>query len=547
MYKKILVNLTAITTAVSMLIAPSITAFAEELPAEGSSSIEENTPDTPSDIISGDIVKTDGTSAVNANAQEVTVIGNITTTGEIENRQYEDHDGNVHHVADPAVKATNGSTVIIEGNINAGQNSGAEQTAISANNSTVIVDADNPVLVSGSDNGIDAQAGSIVYVDGDVSAAHDGIRAESSAVTVTGNVRSTGMEVDIHDSKTDEIIGVSVVGSGVYVSGKDSFVAVQGNVDAISNGVEINIGDNNFDYGNSTVIVEGTITGGLNVHTNSGNSALDKNTIIDRLPNLTVYQLDGISTIFDELTTEERQEVRNQLINSINYIIKADSGISFDNPTDSTYQTTNIGKSFKVKASLDSSQMLDAGSNSTVVDNGDGTYTITLNNYHGGINIKAILRPVTNDDGSTSYEVVVENTASSDTNQAPEGAIVVNTSATSDAAMAAISGDKPARAISFKMANITPAQYKNAIIQNISTVPTNGALNIETDRIACLDSAMIEALALRSDIDVNVVFTYGGKRLKVTIPAGYNVRSLLDNFGYCGFLRLMSILGSTEL
>jgi hypothetical protein len=97
------------------------------------------------------------------------------------------------------------------------------------------------------------------------------------------------------------------------------------------------------------------------------------------------------------------------------------------------------------------------------------------------------------------------------------------------------------------MANITPIQYKNAIIQNINTAPTNGALNIETDRIACLDSAMIEALALRSDIDVNVVFTYGGKRLKVTIPAGYNVRSLLDNFGYCGFLRLMSILGSTEL
>ena len=58
---------------------------------------------------------------------------------------------------------------------------------------------------------------------------------------------------------------------------------------------------------------------------------------------------------------------------------------------------------------------------------------------------------------------------------------------------------------------------------------------------------MIEAFASRPDIDVNVVFTYNGKRLKVVITAGYDVRSLLDSNGYCGFLRLMSILGSTEI
>ena len=65
--------------------------------------------------------------------------------------------------------------------------------------------------------------------------------------------------------------------------------------------------------------------------------------------------------------------------------------------------------------------------------------------------------------------------------------------------------------------------------------------------VACLDSKMIAAIASRPDIDVNVVFTYGGKKLKVTIPAGYDVSKLLDEYGYCGFLSLMSILGSTEL
>ena len=58
---------------------------------------------------------------------------------------------------------------------------------------------------------------------------------------------------------------------------------------------------------------------------------------------------------------------------------------------------------------------------------------------------------------------------------------------------------------------------------------------------------MIAALSARPDIDINIVFNYGGKQMKVTIPAGYDLNSLLDEFGYCGFLRLMSILGATEL
>ena len=58
---------------------------------------------------------------------------------------------------------------------------------------------------------------------------------------------------------------------------------------------------------------------------------------------------------------------------------------------------------------------------------------------------------------------------------------------------------------------------------------------------------MIETFATRKDIDINVVFTHNGKKMKVTIPAGYDMNSLLDENGYCGFLRLLSILGGTEL
>ena len=58
---------------------------------------------------------------------------------------------------------------------------------------------------------------------------------------------------------------------------------------------------------------------------------------------------------------------------------------------------------------------------------------------------------------------------------------------------------------------------------------------------------MIETFATRKDIDINVVFTHNGKKMKVTIPAGYDMYSILDEYGYCGFLRLLSIFGGTEL
>ncbi|MBQ7469054.1 MAG: hypothetical protein IJS76_01425 [Pseudobutyrivibrio sp.] len=94
---------------------------------------------------------------------------------------------------------------------------------------------------------------------------------------------------------------------------------------------------------------------------------------------------------------------------------------------------------------------------------------------------------------------------------------------------------------------VTPIQYRESVVQNVATAPASGAFNIETDRVSYFDTNMINAIAARPDIDVNVVFMYNGKKMKVTIPAGYDVKTLLDSNGYCGFLRLMSILGGTEL
>ena len=70
------------------------------------------------------------------------------------------------------------------------------------------------------------------------------------------------------------------------------------------------------------------------------------------------------------------------------------------------------------------------------------------------------------------------------------------------------------------------------------------SLRIETDQVSVFDTKMIEAIAANPTIDVEVLFTYNGRKLRVVIPAGYEVKSLLDQNGYCGYLRLAMILGS---
>ncbi len=535
MHKKLLTSVLASATAITMVFAPCVTSFAED----------------------GDVVKTDGTSAVVANHQTVNVPGDVEASGH--NGSYQDNDGQTHYTADPAVVASNNAEVTIEGNVTAGKDSGAEQTAIKAETgaNVVVGSTEKKVLVSGTAEGVEAQSSASITVNGDVSGARNGVAANNASVNVTGNVTGTGMEVDHYDDNGN-VIFVGYAGDGVYASG-NSTVHVGGDVHAPSRGnaIEVNLGDSS-NGGKSSITVEGVATGTLNVHTNTQNHGLTKEEVIERLPSLTIYQVDGISTGFGLSTEEDNTAVRNELLSAINYIIKHEEGVTIDG-NESSMPTTKIGNPFNVSATVDSDHMLYAGENVSVTDNGNGTYTLTLMNEHGGINVRAVLKPVPSSDGSgeTKYEVVVEETpAYEDPNQAPAGAIVVNTVAQPSASgaagqaaapVSAISGDKPARTVSYNVSKITPIQYKNSIIQNVAAAPQGGAFNIETDRVTCFDSKMIEAFAARPDVDVNVVFTYGGKRLKVTIPAGYNVKTLLDSNGYCGFLRLLSILGGEEL
>ncbi len=561
--QRILVTLSSTSIAFSMLLAPCITSYAAD---DKTATVVVN--DDKAEV--GNITITDGTSAVDADNAEVTVDGNITTSGS--NSSYDDNAKDTHLTASPAIDA-NDSSVTVNGNVTAGTG-GAEQTAILAvNNSNVTVNGN----VSGTSNGIDSTSSSVT-VNGNVSGSKTGISASSqttdtpsvngsgpSTVTVNGNVTSHGIQTDVRD-ENGNIIGTTETGTGVYSYGENN-ITVTGDVYSAHNGVEVNIGNSGYEN-EGQIIVEGTITGttGLSIHDNSSSLAdgqrfTSSEDVLSATPEIIIYEIDSDNPISVNITgmdSAELAETRQQLIEAINYIIKQDSAsvsnygltVSGDNITNlNGHNTVNIGEAFTVAANVPEGYTLSGGSNVTVIDNHNGTFTLTLIDPKGGIYVAVNLKPVTNPDGTTSY-VAESDSSYNDPNQAPAGAIVLSTnagSADASAFIAAISGDKPAQTLSFTMSSITPGQYKNAIISSVANVPANGAFNIITDQVACLDAGMIAALSARPDIDINIVFNYGGKQMKVTIPAGYDLNSLLDEFGYCGFLRLMSILGATEL
>ncbi len=516
MRNKLLVKLTAVVTSFTMVAAPSITVFATE--PETTTQVAAN----PTTTVDTDIVITDGHSAVDAFGPNtsITVNGNIEQTGD-----YEISPGS--KTVDPAVNATGDTEVTITGDII------GEKTAIYAKN--------------------------------------------GATVSVDGSINATGYKEtnNIYDEHNNLVNTYTSFGSNGIIGSSDINISVDKTIN--SWGTSINLSMTDVPGGSITVGDTITSTNGRGIYL--GNEMIGGDTLsvtylteeqaLRALPTITVYEVNASNSAPIAVIVRSSQDtfldIQDDLETAINYIIKKEEGITFADTSEITlasdtngYDTIKQGGSFKVNATVNSGYYLDAGKNVQVTDNGDGTYTLLFKNDQlhskGGIYVRALLipRPVTDNSSEPEYTVVVQDPAPIVTSSNPiaTGAIVVaNTTSAADtsSAIAAISGTKPARTVSYNIANVTPAQYKASVIENVAAAPASGAFNIETDRVSCFDRTMIEAIAARPDIDVNVVFTYGGKKLKVTIPAGYNVRSLLDEGGYCGFLRLMALLGATEL
>lgn len=94
--------------------------------------------------------------------------------------------------------------------------------------------------------------------------------------------------------------------------------------------------------------------------------------------------------------------------------------------------------------------------------------------------------------------------------------------------------------------NILASKPMRRVSPNLELVVEGSQLSITTKTWISFDRKVIQALSRRPDLTVNLKFLYKGKWLQVQIPAGYDLQSLLNEEGYCGFLYLYSLFGVNQ-
>ena len=210
-----------------------------------------------------------------------------------------------------------------------------------------------------------------------------------------------------------------------------------------------------------------------------------------------------------------------------------------------------------IKVAVQEGYSVTAGDNVTVTDLGNGVYEIRLNNNKGGVSIKAHLiggrvvaentETVSDDEPRTESETPSVPFIFAKFTVSPTGANALPT------VLGAYIGEEASnvpvqatKVVKVPAGNLTAIEYKNAFIKTVTEAPKDATVILETAMCSCLDKAMVDALATRPDVSVQIVFPKdktGAENYSVTIPAGYDVNSLVDANGYCGFMYLNSLFG----
>lgn len=89
------------------------------------------------------------------------------------------------------------------------------------------------------------------------------------------------------------------------------------------------------------------------------------------------------------------------------------------------------------------------------------------------------------------------------------------------------------------------ASINNSTTNGTSSNQSKGVV-IDTGIWVSFNKKVYEEIQ-KSNLPVTITFVYGHTRYTVTIPAGANVLSLVDENGYCGFLNLGAHYGYTEV
>ena len=546
MLRKVFIKTIAVATAIPMAVAmPAMTVLAEDNESTQIAAVQaindqdvvnETTIDAPEDKI--------GIYA-GGNGSTVTQTGDVTTTDAA------------------SVLASEHSKVIVNGDVTSQKNDIGANT-VNASESFVEINGD---VTSEAQDAIVANNGSEIHVDGNVVAesvtaneSGHGIKASDSQVTVSKDVVS------------DENFAIVASGDSEIFVQKDAdgrWVAYETLDDKSKDGILEIYGTAKSDR--TTFAFDVTDT--------------DQNpdNITNYLPKISIYKIEqrltpkngnGIVSVrvsnsqtgtLEELGADESAAYSEAIIKQINYIIHADKNVALETASiDHTYLNAPTTKYYTAEEAANGAGFmvdvcdgyeLSYDSSVVVVTKARGNmYRVTLINPYGGLNLTAIRKAVAEQTGvpEEKIEVEVQNTEDSqpsstdDSYGAPAGAIKISSGNIPSAnVVPAIEGAAtPSRAVSVNVQNLTPVQYQNVFINNVASTPAGTMLRFETNTVSVLDSNMINAIASNPTIDVEVLFTYNGQKLRVVIPAGYDVSKLLDEKGYCGFLRLASLLGS---
>lgn len=503
-------------------------------------------------------VKTSGNAVLNLKGN-VSVEGDRTIGVESSNNSSVSVDGNVSasRGAEYGVKSYDSSSVKVSGDITA---EGEKTTGASAR------DASSSVTVGGTvkADGLKAKG---IYSEGEVTVKGNvevdgigamGINSTQGVVNVNGNVKVSGTK----SNSGDETVGISASSSEVNVKGdvtsdgkgihifkssswKDSKVTVDGSVTG-SSGVVINNGSD-VTVGGAVTATDGTgldITlnqltgqgkinlGTLNVKKEGGTAILldvskvsihDIDDFIQAIPEVNLFEInvkqgdyfginDGTNEDTIKGTSISKKEAADKILKQkVNYLLRAENTSNTTISLEHTKATEGTTVKFYVNA-VDGYQVkgVSAGK-ATVIDNGDGSYSIIVPRG-GGVNISAIIEAVMKEEqGGQSAASNEENTAA------------VEKYSASFVKYAA--GQKQAQ-------------------QLIQSVAPGGNCVVELEDFVSFNRKTLEALAKRPDVSMTVIYKWNGVKYKVTIPAGYNVLDLLNEDGYCGCLYLNAIFGS---
>ncbi len=421
----------------------------------------------------------------------------------------------------------------------------------------------------------DIEGGSAVSVDtgsvtvnGDIIAPQTGVRVSNGTVEVNGSVKGNGSLNDIKANSTLTVNNGSIDGMVRLDDGSCLFVN------------DGNVYDSVIFHGNtnsgSKAVVNGNVRriGILGPQGADGLTESNYDTVLSNMPEVIVYSTDTYGG-YDwyhgdsDATIELRKKLAEELQNSINYIVRvsdnATSNVSVSGySVKEGYNTATPGTALTVTPTVDIEDgyelVVSAGKWATVTKNEDGTYTINVARM-GGLTIDATIREIIKaiESGAVSVSegetAVVEIDDYRDPSQAPEGAIVVATSSTSDTGALSelapianvIDAVVPARAVSYQITNITPYQYINSVIENANATPVGETLRISVDRVSCFNLSQMMAFS-NNGIGVELIYNSNGLRKRIRIPAGFDLDSFAktpDRFyrAYMGYDYLASVFG----